>query len=406
MKKYIRSFIIVIIFFLIINFFFYLFSDEKVVDYHIDEFDVKEHYLKDYDKYYFELSVDNNYFNLMINNNFNKKSYVIGEVYSFKNSSYSCVLPIFSDNNVYTDILCLHDGIIYPYRSLMNRSLDLDNFASEMKQYGYNVNLESLKEQKINNMSIYNNLNFSDIVVIPSYTGVYLINFGKDIIKSIDLFDKDIYEQTLNCLVSDYYLVADYNELYSFHEFYLVNLKNGKVSTLASDVAISMNSYIQGVVDDSVYLIDRSNKKQYMINISNKSVSIIGNTKKGIKYYDNGKFINKSMYDAINSDMVFKSNYIDSNKYDLVYNSSGVYYSYLKVKDGYDVYISYEKSPSVYSYATNIIDIDDVFYDNDSIYYIEKDCLYSYNLNGGKQIILSYSEFLYNDNLNFYIYEK
>ena len=407
MKKYVRIFLIIIIFFLIVNFFFHFFSNEMVVNYKLDEFNVGEHYLKKNNKYYFEIDRDNNVFNFMINNNFNKKSYIIDKIHFFENSSYTCILPVFIDGNIYTDILCLYDNIIYPYRNLVNKNLELDRFARDMEDYGYKVKLEQLDMQKKNNITVYHdNFNSSQVVVVPSYTGVYLINSGDEIIRSIDLFNKDIYDQTLNCIVSDYYLVADYDQAYSFHEFYLVNLKNNKVSTLASNTAISTNSYIQGVVDDSVYLIDRSNKKQYVINVSNKTVSGVGNVKKGIKYYDNGQFINKSMYDAIKKDMLFKYDCIDSNKYDFVYNKNGIYYSYLKVKNGYDIYISYEKLPNVYSYGTKVHNIRNIKYSNDYIYYIDKEYLYSYSLNDGTHTLLKYSEFLYNDKLDFYIYEK
>lgn len=407
MKKYVRVFLIIIIFFLIINFILHFFSNEKVVSYKIDEFNVNEYYLKKNDKYYVEVNKGNNIFNFIIDNNFNKKSYVIDKFYSFENASYTCILPVFMDGNVYTDILCLYDNVIYTYRNLVNKSLELDRFANEMEEYGYKIKLEQLDIQNKNNITIYNgNLKSSHIIVVPSYTGIYLINSGDEVIKTIDLFNKDIYKQSLNCLVSDYYLVADYNQAYSFHEFYLINLKNNKVSTVASNTAISMNSYIQGVVGDSVYIIDRSNKKQYVVNVSNKSVSVIGNVKKGIQYYDDEQFVNKSIHDAIKEDMLFKSNYIDSNKYDYVYNNNGIYYSYLKVKDGYDIYISYEKLPDVYSYGTKVSDISNINYSSDYIYYIDKDCLYRYSLNDGTSTLLKYSEFLYNDKLDFYIYEK
>ena len=240
MKKYVRIFLIIIIFFLIVNFFFHFFSNEMVVNYKLDEFNVGEHYLKKNNKYYFEIDRDNNVFNFMINNNFNKKSYIIDKIHFFENSSYTCILPVFIDDNVYTDILCLYDNIIYPYRNLVNKNLELDRFARDMEDYGYKVKLEQLDMQKKNNITVYHdNFNSSQVVVVPSYTGVYLINSGDEIIRSIDLFNKDIYDQTLNCIVSDYYLVADYDQAYSFHEFYLVNLKNNKVSTLASNTAIS-----------------------------------------------------------------------------------------------------------------------------------------------------------------------
>ena len=194
MKKYVRVFLIIIIFFLIINFFISFFSNEKLVSYKIDEFNVNEYYLKKNDKYYVEVNKGNNIFNFIIDNNFNKKSYVIDKFYSFENASYTCILPVFMDGNVYTDILCLYDNVIYTYRNVVNKSLELDRFANEMEEYGYKIKLEQLDIQNKNNITVYNgNLNSSHIIVVPSYTGVYLINSGDEVTKTIDLFNKDIY---------------------------------------------------------------------------------------------------------------------------------------------------------------------------------------------------------------------
>lgn len=396
----------VVFLFLLFNFIFSIFSNGKTVNYSIDDNNVLEQYIKEDNSYYFEVTSNKKIFNFKVDNNFDENSYIINKIYSFENDLYVCIFPIFEDNNIETDILCLRDNMIYPYRSIMNKNLELDKFAHEMEEYGYLIDNNNEKFTTSSNLKIFNG-NLNGVIVIPSYRGIYIIDSSnKKNFSSIDLFDKDIYSHPIQTIVSDYYLVADYNESYSFHEFYLVNLKSTKVSIIASDDAISHNSYIQGVVDNCVYLIDRSNKKQYKIDVSNKIVTLLGNKKKGIMYYDNGKFINRTIYDALNENLIFNYNSIESDKYDYVYNNNGVYYSYLKVKNGYDMYISYEQNTNIYTYALNVDSFEDIYYSDDSIYYVDGDNLFNYSLANGKLKVLNYSELMYNENLTFFVYEK
>lgn len=411
MKKYIRVFIAVIVILLIIKFLSSIFYKGRDVYYEIEKennlFEIYERYVKEKDLNYYYLEIDflSKKYNFRVSSSFDNDSYIVKDIYSFKDDTYTCILPVFIDSSIQTDILCYvsDDEIIYPYRSLANDSLELDKFATSMESHGYKRSSES--ENNISKFGIKlskNNLVSSHLLVIPSYNGVFRIN---EDITTISLFDTDIYEQSIQGVVSNYYVVADYDESYSFYEFRLVNLKTGKVSTIASNTAISMNSYVQGVVEDSMYIIDRSNKKQYEIDVSDMSVTMVGNTKKGILYYNGNEFETESIYSAINEDLLFTT-YTTSSDFDYIFSVHNIYYSYKKIDNSYDVYVSYNEKPTLYTYAFTTSSIDRIQYIDDYVYYIDKDVLYYYHPSSGVVKLLTYNELFYNSNLKFWIYKK
>lgn len=415
MKKYLRIIIVFIFIFILSRFFFLFLYRGRTVNYSIEEgmhkYDVHEEYIRNNKQlsshYYIEIDFDEIKFNFRISDDFDKRSYIVDTIYSFKNDQYICILPIFIDGSIQSEILCQKENIIYPYRSLQNESLELDKFASSMENYGYSMNISEKVISKYGVDILKDNLVFLHKIVIPSYNGVYIINRGeKEFISSVELFNDDIYTQQIQGVISNYYIVADYDSSYSFHEFKLVDLNTKKVSSIVSNNAISMNSYVQGVVDDCLYIIDRSNRKQYKIDISSKSISVVGNLKKGVLYYNGNDFETKSIYDALNNDLLFSLSFYQSSKYDYVYKSDGIYYSYLKTNDGYDVYVSYEENSSLYTYGFSVPSIDKIQYVEEYVYYIDNGILYCYHPKNGVIQVLTYKELFYNSKLNFWVYKK
>lgn len=408
MKKYLRVITAFGIFFLILEFCFSFFDNGKTVKYELDnDISINEHYIKSskLKYYYVEVDISSKKFNFRVPSNFNDNSYIIKNIYTFSDDNYLCMLPIFEDDSIQTDILCQNgDKYIYQYRNLKNISLKLDNFASSMEQYGYIAN--NNKDVVVSDFGINlykDNIISNHTLIIPSYKGLFKINNGT--ISSIDLFNKDIYRQDIQAVVSDYYLVADYDSNYSFNKFKLVNLKNGKITTFKSKYSLSMNSYVQGVLKDSIYVMDCSNRKQYEINVLDKSVTLVGNSKKGILYFNGIDFETKSIYSAINDNLLFSS-YAFNETYSHIYLTDNIYYSYKQIDNVYDAYISYNENKELYTYAFSVSSIDRIQYVDDYVYYIIEDVLYCYHPKKGIIKVLDYSELFYNPNLKFWIYKN
>lgn len=408
MKRYFRIVFVLAILFLVFNFLISIFSKGKVVSYNIEGNQINETYVHSNESsnsyYYIEIKSNNKVYNFKVSDLYNSHSYIVDKVYSFNDEDYSCILPIFIDGSVQTDILCYKNNIIYPYRILKNKSLALDNFAKGLKEYVYKSDYENSESIIKYGIEMFNSNMFSEhTIIIPSYNGIFMID--KKGVSSLKLFDKDVYKQFIQGLVSNYYIVADYDSLYSFNKFILVDINSKAISYINTNNSINMDSYVQGVVSDSMYIIDCNNKKQYQINSSNKSISLVGSQKKGILYYNGNDFENRSMYDALENNLLFDLGY-KSNKYDYVYSINGIYYSYLKTNEGYDVYISYENNPSLYTYGFSLSSIDRIYYIDQYVYYVDKDVLYCYFPKSGVVKVLVYDELFYNSNLNFWVYQK
>lgn len=202
----------------------------------------------------------------------------------------------------------------------------------------------------------------------------HFVYLSKNNNKIINLFDKEMYQIDLISQVNNYLISADYNETYSFDKFYVVNLKNAKVSNINLQDKINFNSYILGSVDDKVYLYDVSDKKEYMINPSNGKVN-----ETNLSIYKNGKFEEITSKKLDKKDQYFE---LDNNFYIL---DNNLYY----------------KSGSI-----NYILINDVSKiirnDINTVIYLKDDTLYYLNIFDGYQKLVRYSEWKFNSK-NIYV---
>lgn len=380
-------------------------------------FKIHEVYLQRYknnnDNYYFEIKSKKTVFSFSTYYNFKRKGLIIKKIESYKDSEYECILPIFKGNKIITDVMCMKDNIIYPYHTIKNQNKNLDNYIKLIKNYDINK-FEDNKDIKLTSSSIKvfkNKIQDKLYFAINNYKGIYLFNNNSLELKKINLFNKDVYKQTILTNINEYYIIANYNETYDFNSIYVINMKNGKKTEILTP-EISMDSYIQGSIKNSFYLIDRENKKQYEINIKAKKIIEVGNENIGSKFYDGKKLIEKNFSETLFKKIYFKSNVESINdegyeRVDFVGNkNSGYYYYYKKDNNQYNIYRSSLQSKNNLTYLFSVSNYSQIKYSKDKIYLIEKDKLICYQDQTGKRTIASNSEFEFNDDLHYYIYEK
>lgn len=413
MRKYIKVSILNLFLLFIFQLLFSFLDRERKVTYFIEnngqKYFIKEIYSgKDRDinsHYYIQITWNNYNFPFRVEGDFGRKNYIVDKVFSFKNDQYLCMLPVFYHQKVATDILCQKGEQLYFYRSLKNESLELDAFAVSMERFGYDST--PFKAEGLNTeygISNKNNMDNSHIIVIPSYKGIYSIQSNK--VTPVSLFEKDVYSRPIQVLVSKYYMSADYNEKYKFNQFLLIDIMSGKKFEIKSKYSISMNSYIQGVIGNEVYIIDKSNKIQYKVDVKKKTVTICGNTDLGMQYYENGGFINKSIYEGISTELLFVPYQSFVNKDMLVEKYNGIQYTYKRQSDKYNVYLSYKENPHLCIFAFTVDELLRRQYVDDTVYFIEDKDLKIFDSKQGIYSILEYPEFFYNPRLNFWVYEK
>lgn len=376
------------------------------------EYKIKEIYTKnksnELDNYYLEINVGTNRFRFQLFKTFDRKRKIIDDILYY-NGDYKCLLPII-DGIAQTDILCYKNNRYYNYVDVIGKEDKLDQFVNDIDINIYDKNNyldESTETIDEDGIKLYPyNINKEHYIALSNLKGVYLIN---DSVKDIQIFDKDIYTRELSAVVRNYYVTADYSAKQQFRKFYFIELSTGKIKEAKAPNYISFDSYIQGYINDKIYIYDRDNEKQYEIDIEKLEIKEVGNSRKKIKYYDNGEW-KKITVTKANNKLLF--NYliedIDLSKFEYVYliggEKSGFYYMFDKVEDYYHVYRTSVQNKKGITYLFKVKNIDDVYYVDEYIYYKLGNKLKYYSDYTGSRTIIEYNELEFNENLIFGVY--
>lgn len=385
------------------------------------KFEINESYISNQknekNSYYIEINVDNKLFNFRLYDNLKKAKKIVRKISYVKGKEYSCLLPIFDDGKILTDSLCIKNDYKIYYNNIVGQDEIIDNYMNKISEY----NIDDFKDDSEvtnvkNNIKIYDNIKDNLYFGLTSYKGLYNINYRiTNKITEVDVFNNDVYNPTISTQINQYYIVADYNSTYEFTKFYLINLTTKDYETIESKHKISIdNSYIQGVVENSVYLIDKKNLKQYEIDIKSKKVIEIDDSQSKIKYYNNGIWENRNMIDAINNNLLFDVNGADISLFESSFDKvekiggeiSGFYLLYKYNNGSYDVYKSYTQNPNEIIYIFTTTNKKNVVCVNNYIIYTYNNTVYIYENNKGIKKLLTYDELNYNKNINVFAYYK
>lgn len=372
------------------------------------------HTKKEENSYTLKMTVANETFEYHLMHDFDQKKKIVDDVIFTKDKEYRCILPIFKGNQILTDIICKDSkNQYYNYNSIINPSVSLQKFAKKLEKFGYqsrNYKDQKNEKKKIDLLELYPKNIPNDILFgLTNYKGLYVLK--KSQLSNVLLFDQDIYTREISAFVDDYYVVADYNDVYDIKRFFLINLKDGSKKTVTSKTPIASDAYIAGVVGDCVYIIDKSNKKEYQLSVSDESIIEIGNETSNMKYYQNGKWEIVPY-----TRMTLKNTYFNlfevtkEGDYHLFLKtggeSTGYSYYYKKVNDGYEIYRSQtgDNHKKMYLFKT-----DNVKYIKCSkhyIFYQTKNEIKYYSDMTGVRTLLSNSELEFNQDILYGIYEK
>ena len=400
MKYLLKVLTILLIIFFSLKIIIHVVDKGHNVEYTIGNFDIQEELkVGKTDNYYFDIKADNFKLNFQIDKNYNKANKIINKLMYKEIDSYKCILPVFKNNQILTDIMCMNTNIITYYHDIKNSKIDA--FAEELKSVGYNKEKfqDNGQAKELSNMqTIYeNNLVTNHYLAFENYKGVTLVN-GK--INNIKLFDNDIYTKQVSAFFDKYYIVADYNQEYTFKKFYIVNLINGNIKEIRTYDEISFDSIIEGIVGNDIYIFDKDAEVQYKLSLKYETVEKTSE----IKYYD-GNWHSMSVSEAL-SGKIFDNYYSnDINGYDKVNEYGNYYYLYKKSGNDYLVYRADKQNPEVLTYLFTTTDMNSVLYLKDYIYYKNGNTLYYYFDNGIRKVI-QYTELEFNNDILFGAYIK
>lgn len=405
-----------IVLYLIFQLSFQFVSHGHTVEYTINadkaKLEVKEVYTRhrknERDNYYFEIQYKDQLFTIQLFDDLKKRNYVIQDIAFFSNDTYTCIYPTFKGDKQLTDILCMKENIIYPYQTIKGKNKEVDQFKESLKEiYSEEKFKNDLSETlKKESLTIYrNNILPNHFLALENYKGLYLIN-TKDIYKKVELFENDKYKKEVSHFDKNKYITADYNQSYSFNEFYVVDMKSGKLNKIINHSALSLDAYVMGSVQDKVYIYDRKEKEQYAVDLKNNNIRKIGNTSSGIKVYLDREWKDYSSYDAYEKKTTFTPYRTSEkkegfSKIDKVGNTlSGYYYLYQKEKNHYRVYRSPVQHKESLTYLFDTTSMDNIIYEKDYIYFINENDLCYYD-NYSVKKVLTNKEFEFNQSLKF-----
>ena len=235
---------------------------------------------------------------------------------------------------------------------------------------------------------------------METYKGLNLFN-GKE--SNVQIFENDVYTKPISYFTDKYYIVADYTEDYTFKIFHVVNIINGSQIDIRSYDDISFDSYIEGALNNEIYLFDKDKSKQYKISIKDESVELF-HDKNNLQTY-NGKWTDMSLTEALKG-KTFNNYYTDDIKgYAKVDKVGNYYYIYEKENDYYNVYRADIQNKKLKTYLFKTTDPNSIIYLEDAIYYINGNTFYYYN-NYGERKVITNTELDFNKDLSFGVYKK
>ena len=423
MKKLVLEFIIVWLAFFGVRVIVKHYQDGEKIHYTISldnvTYKITENYTKheknNRDSYYFDIKLNDEHFIFQTYESFRQQQHLIQTIYEYHDEQVKCILPILKDNKIVTDMICKEQDDQVYYHQIKGKYEKLDAYVSELKLLQKVYQNHSKKENtvKTGTSKIYTHTLPEDKrVVISNYRGVAMVDATGKIEKQ-DVFQSDVYDQKIKAMIGNYYLVADYEQPFEIDRFYLVDLVKNKEEVVESKYMISKDSYIQGIVGNSVYLYDRSNQKQYEINVEDKTVYEVGNANLKIQYYDGSKWSQKEMYDIATTDIYFEE-YPDVTKKNSNYDKvirvggeiTGYYYYFRKVGDSYEVYRAPVQNDRIKTYVFTTTSLSQIYYIDENVYFMNHNDVQKFDEILGIQPVLTNSEFEFNSTILYKIYEQ
>ncbi len=370
MKKIVSLIILVIIvaaYFIIV----YMPKNYKST-YLINDFEVKEEFFKDENIINFDIKKNDIEYSFSLNKNYSKR-HVIKQIKEYEEDDVNCIYPII--DNVKTFILCNKDNQPIHF-SLINKET-FSNFLNK----NYKLKTEKL-DKKYKNINLYN---YDDsIYLVWNYDSIIYLNEEGN--KKMSLFESEVLDTSLITLSDNQLLIPNYDEKYSFKSIYLLDVIKFEKELWELDYEISYDSYINGIEDSNIYLVDRKNKTQYKINPHRKKIEVINDKENSPVIYNNG-WENISIKRLVNNDYKFEKN-------------KAFNYSYDKNKLNLNTYTNKE----ILLLEQKNIKI--IYSSNHKVYYLKEDDLFVFDLFYGTKKLLSYFEWNFNNHNKIFIYNK
>lgn len=361
-KKKLRLLLII---FLIITFLLLIiFKDNsysKVYD--IDEYKVTEEFNDKQSYYYFQIKYNSLDYELLINHKYSGEK-LITNITKYSEKEELCLVLELTIGN--STLVCSKDN------KLINWNLISDNLKDKIpseliKEYSENSYTEK-------DITIFNNIDSK--IYIWNYKGFDIIENGK--LKTLNIFDGDVYDTNLIAKVNNYIIIPNYNQKYNFNKIIILNTKTDEIEEWELNYEISYDSYVMGSYENSIYLVDTKNKIQYEL-VPHKQKARIIATKNSQGLIYKKEWQKMTVNQMINNKETFTFN--------IIYN-----YQIANQK----LYLSYINSPNTIQVTNNQVDKIVAINDNE-VYYLSQNKLFYFNIYDGEKLLAQKEEWLFNN---------
>ncbi len=333
----------------------------------VDDYKVKEKYDGEY---HLEIYNEDITFNYDMNKKYSPQRRLIKKIDTYKNKKYYCLYLKIKDYD--TQPICYEDNELIDFRLINN---------NEFEQFLYNKYKNNITyiNKDLNNLNLY--YDNGDIYGIWNYKGIDIIS--KEQLKTINLFENDVYDNDLVTQVDQYLFIPNYNQEHFFNEVYIIDLKSKEQNKWDLNKNIYFESYIQGVIDKKIYLVDKKEEKQYEIDVIKRQMKIITDEENLGKLYDLG-WKDITMNKLVSNELKFK----------------------LKKEEKFIVENDFLYERKSKTRLSNILKPNIITMNEKSVYYLSEDILYYYSNELGEVRILKKDEWKYNCLNKIFIYNE
>lgn len=376
------------------------------------EFKVREIYDKKKRGFYTLIMENDDYsFIYEVKDTFNKRKKIIQDVEAIKIDDTMCIYPIYLKDTYSSNITCSkkNDNSTYSYSYYKDNQLvkQLEESLKTKKITSKSWNTDEIQGTPDGIITNYKeNMLNGDIVLVWLYNSIYIMENDKTYYLS--LFDQDVYENKAGTLVGYNYYIPKYNNdtLQEFATYYRINIKRREKHELRLTDILSKNTYINGVVDNKIYIFDPKNLIQYEISDDSNNPRKIGDKEINAQYY-NGSWQDKSINEFKDKEVKFVKDYSNITElkqytYQEIYETDRYYY----LNNNGEISRLYKNDLNKRVVLFKLDGIKSITVNKDTIYFIIDDTLYYYNENQGIKKLLQRNEFKYNYSNVYAVYKE
>ena len=389
-RKQIKLLVLLIFIILLIPFIRKIFIKEYNIIYEKNNFIINEIYKYENKEHKFEINIKNKEYEItyLLNEDFNKNNEIIKDIKLYQEKDINCILPIYT-KNIENKLYCVKDNKqVSNY--YLNKNKDYNNILKQVKKYKIKKLESNNKTTKYKNLKIYkNNLKEEDIFTIWDYKGINIIEKNNN--KYVKILDYDLYDEIKTIIYDKYFVLFENSHVDGIENIYYYDFKKDKLKLYNPEIIISKDFYINGVVNNLIYVTDNKAKKEYTINLIKKEIEQISKANEYITYKDN-KFISLTKSDYFMEKQIFSNNKTKNksiSKEDHIKENNIYYY----IEDNKFIRKIEDRNSEILFELENIKDWKII---NGKILLISEDILYIYDDNRGLVPIVQSNELNYN----------